>query len=124
MRLSELPTEYYHQKTLEIIGNKMGRLIKMDICTSATLRGLYARICVEVPIGIPVKKYINIENLKQEITYEGESICVLNVDMWSTHKSHVPYVKGKSKREEQRGWKQIVVTLKLKTIMRSTSRIV
>lgn len=52
----------------------MDRLVKTDICTSATLRKCYARICVEVPIGIPVKKYIIIGYLKQEIVYEGEDI--------------------------------------------------
>lgn len=55
----------------------MGRLVKIDVCTSTTLRGRYSRICVEVPIGTPGKKYINIGTLKQEIVYEGEGILCI-----------------------------------------------
>ncbi|KAG5610660.1 hypothetical protein H5410_021941 [Solanum commersonii] len=51
LRLPELPTKYYARKILATIGNKMGQLVKTDICTLSTLRGHYARICVEVPIG-------------------------------------------------------------------------
>ncbi|KAK4706761.1 hypothetical protein R3W88_033670 [Solanum pinnatisectum] len=64
LRLLELPTEYYALKLLATIGNKMGQLVKTYICTSSTLRRRYARICVEVPIGTPVKRHINIGKLK------------------------------------------------------------
>lgn len=65
LRLPELPVQYYDHKILVTIGNKMDRLVKTDICTLSTLRGRYTRICVEVHIGISVKQFINIDNLKQ-----------------------------------------------------------
>ncbi|KAH0730422.1 hypothetical protein KY289_001610 [Solanum tuberosum] len=45
--------------------SKLGKLEKIDVCTSAALRGRYARICVEVPIGVPVKKHISIDHHRQ-----------------------------------------------------------
>ncbi|KAH0776416.1 hypothetical protein KY290_007827 [Solanum tuberosum] len=55
IRLLELPTEFYNQLIVLKIGRKLGKLVKMDVCTSEALRGRYARICVEVHIGVPVK---------------------------------------------------------------------
>ncbi|XP_070004053.1 uncharacterized protein [Nicotiana sylvestris] len=54
IRLHQLPMEFYDGKILEKIGNAIGRLLKIDTCTSTTLRGRYARICVEIPLEIPV----------------------------------------------------------------------
>ncbi|KAK4709047.1 hypothetical protein R3W88_029972 [Solanum pinnatisectum] len=62
IRLPKLPTEYYDHGILAKIGNKLRR---------------YARICIEVPLGSPVKKHIVIGHLKQKILYEGaDMLCV------------------------------------------------
>lgn len=50
VRLPELPTKYYDHQILSNIGSKLGKLIKTDLCTSVTLKGRYARICIEVPL--------------------------------------------------------------------------
>ncbi|KAK6782534.1 hypothetical protein RDI58_020330 [Solanum bulbocastanum] len=60
IRLPELPTEFYDHSILAKVGKKLGKFVKTDVYTSATLRGRYVRICVEVPIGIPVKKFVYI----------------------------------------------------------------
>ncbi|XP_019244287.1 PREDICTED: uncharacterized protein LOC109224157 [Nicotiana attenuata] len=46
IRLPQLPTEFYDKEVLEKVGRKLGRLLKVDSCTSSTLRGRYARICI------------------------------------------------------------------------------
>ena len=46
IRLEQLPTEYYHPKFLKHVDNKLGKLLKVDAITSATIRGRYARVCV------------------------------------------------------------------------------
>ncbi|XP_075096552.1 uncharacterized protein LOC142174621 [Nicotiana tabacum] len=46
IRLPQLPTEFYDGKILKKISNAIGRLLKIDVCTSTTLRGRYARLCV------------------------------------------------------------------------------
>ncbi|XP_059306501.1 uncharacterized protein LOC132057943 [Lycium ferocissimum] len=40
-RLPELPTEFYDMDILRKVGNKIGRLLKVDTCTSSTTRGSY-----------------------------------------------------------------------------------
>lgn len=53
---------------------KLGKLVKTDVCTSATLQDRYAHICMEIPLGVPVKKFITIGSHKQQIIYERENI--------------------------------------------------
>lgn len=64
VHLPELPIEFNGPQILPNGGEKLGKLVKTIICTSAALRGRYARICVQIPIGIPVKKHITIGNHK------------------------------------------------------------
>ena len=46
IRLEQLPIEYYHLEFLKHVGNKLGKLLKVDAITSAAIRGRYARVCV------------------------------------------------------------------------------
>lgn len=66
VRLPELPTEFYDEKILSKVGNKIGRLLKVDACTSAVLRGRYAIICVELPLNKQVKPYMWIGSHKTD----------------------------------------------------------
>lgn len=76
-RLPELLTEYDHL-ILSKIDTKLGKLVKTDLCTSATLRGRYVRICIEVPLDTPVKNHIYIGSLNQQLIYEGADIlCII-----------------------------------------------
>lgn len=56
--LLQLPTEFYDKNILEKNGQKLGTLFKIDTYTSATLRGRYAWICIQVPLEIPVKNEV------------------------------------------------------------------
>ncbi|KAK4719065.1 hypothetical protein R3W88_017403 [Solanum pinnatisectum] len=74
IRLLELPTEFYDHLVLTKISQKLGKLVKRDVCTSEALRGRYTRICVEVPIGVPMRKKIAIGQHQQPPVYDGSSI--------------------------------------------------
>lgn len=89
--LPELPTEYYDHIILSKIGRKLGKLAKTDICTSAILRGRYARICVEVPLGVPVKSHIFIGHLKQRIVYEGADMLCTRSGMLGHTVDYLPH---------------------------------
>lgn len=65
IHLPKLPNKFYDHAILTRIGSKLGKLLKTDICTSATLQGRYARLCIEIPLLIPVKTHIYIGILKQ-----------------------------------------------------------
>lgn len=73
VRLPKLPTEYYDSIILQKIGSTIGRLLRIDACTSSTLRERYARLCVEVSMNKPVKSFVYIKNYKHHIYYEGEN---------------------------------------------------
>nr|XP_016494471.1 PREDICTED: uncharacterized protein LOC107813694 [Nicotiana tabacum] len=76
--LPQLPTEFYDQDILEKVGRKLGKLLKIDQCTSSTLRGRYARICIQVPLETPVETSIIIGDHKQVVIYEGEgTLCTI-----------------------------------------------
>ena len=46
IHLEQLPIEYYHPEFLHHIGNKLGKLLKIDAVTSAAIRGWFTRLCV------------------------------------------------------------------------------
>ena len=54
IRLVQLPIEYYHPEFLKYVGQKLGKLLKVDAITSAAIRGRYARICVQINIANPL----------------------------------------------------------------------
>lgn len=74
LRILQLPMEYYDITILEKVGRKIGKLVKIDTCTSSALRGRYARIYDQVPVEKILKTTIAIENHHQDIVYEGEGI--------------------------------------------------
>ncbi|XP_070014183.1 uncharacterized protein [Nicotiana sylvestris] len=78
IRLPQLPTEFYDQDILEKVGRKLGKLLKIDQCTSSTLRGRYARICIQLPLETLVETSVIIRDHKQAVIYEGEgTLCTI-----------------------------------------------
>lgn len=77
IRLPQLPTKFYDRSILEQVGNSVGKLLKIDTCTSSTLRGRYARICVQVQIEISITTNTTIVTQNQTIVYEGEEILCM-----------------------------------------------
>ncbi|XP_019240946.1 PREDICTED: uncharacterized protein LOC109220933 [Nicotiana attenuata] len=78
IRLPQLPTEFYDGEILRKIGNAIGRLLKVDVCTSTTLKGRYARLCIELPLEIPVQQFLYVGKHEQQIHYEGENfLCTI-----------------------------------------------
>lgn len=50
VQLSGLPIEYYDERVLKALGNKIGKTVKVDKTTLRQDRGKYARMCVEVDL--------------------------------------------------------------------------
>lgn len=72
--LPPLPTKFYDTTILEQVGNRVGKILKIDTYTPSTIRGRYGRIRVQVPLDIPVKTKVIIGTHNQELVYEGEGI--------------------------------------------------
>ncbi|XP_019155023.1 PREDICTED: uncharacterized protein LOC109151878 [Ipomoea nil] len=71
IRLPDLSIEYFDEKTLRKIGNKVGRTVKIDVTTGLATRGKFARICVEVDLTKPLLAKFTIEEDVLPIEYEG-----------------------------------------------------
>ena len=71
IHLEQLPIEYYHPEFLKHVGNKLGKLLKIDVVTSAVMRGRFARLCVQVNTTYPLPKRVKIGAFWQDIVYEN-----------------------------------------------------
>ena len=71
IHLEQLPIEYYHPEFLKHVGNKLGKLLKIDVVTSAVMRGRFARLCVQVNTTYPLPKRVKIRAFWQDIVYEN-----------------------------------------------------
>lgn len=78
LRLPQLATKFYDHSVLEKIGSKLGMMLKIDTCTSFTLRERYARACIQVPLGIPLKSHICIGHHKHKVVYEGDGFLFIS----------------------------------------------
>ena len=64
VRLNELPIEYYNVEALQIIGNAIGKVLRVDTFTASETRGRFARICVQVDVEKPLATAIMIGRLE------------------------------------------------------------
>lgn len=69
--LPGIPIEYFNAEFLEKVGNKIGRLMRIDDATSEISRRRFARICVEVDITKPLLPRFKIKGRAMKIEYEG-----------------------------------------------------
>jgi hypothetical protein len=65
VRISILPIEYYDAKVLKIIGDRIGKTVKMDKNTLKQERGKYARLCVTVDLTKPLLAMFSIKGMVQ-----------------------------------------------------------
>ncbi|PHT97143.1 hypothetical protein BC332_33931 [Capsicum chinense] len=77
-RLPHLPTEYYDHILLQKVGNSIGRLLKLR-CTSATLIGRYAWLCIQMCFNTPFPTWIRIGHHMQntELDFYPKNVAVL-----------------------------------------------
>ncbi|XP_058775976.1 uncharacterized protein LOC131650277 [Vicia villosa] len=78
IRISGLPVEYYNPKVLQVIGNLVGRTVKVDKNMLQSERGKYARICVEVDISKPLLAMFELKDKSYRVEFEGlHLLCIL-----------------------------------------------
>ena len=58
--LEQLHIKYYHPEFLKHVGNKLGKLLKVDAITRAAIRERYAQMCVQINIANPLLKRVKI----------------------------------------------------------------
>ncbi|KAK9203874.1 hypothetical protein WN943_014131 [Citrus x changshan-huyou] len=76
IRLPGMPLHYYHKRVLRILGEVVGRVIRIDYNTEAAKRGKFARIAVEIYLNKPLVSQFQLNGKIQRIEYEGlPTIC-------------------------------------------------
>lgn len=70
LRIPLLPLEFHDEECMEIIAQKLGKLLKIDKNTSEAKRASYARICVEIDLSKPLTPSIAIGKYDYFIEYE------------------------------------------------------
>ncbi|KAK2359720.1 zinc ion binding / nucleic acid binding protein [Trifolium repens] len=94
-RFSGLPIEYYDAKLLHVIGDRIGRSVKVDKTTLYQEHGKYARLCVEVDLTKPLLAMFTIKGRHYKVEYEGLHFLCLNCGIFGH------YVEGCPKRSTE-----------------------
>ncbi|CAN1181524.1 hypothetical protein LINPERHAP2_LOCUS35448 [Linum perenne] len=78
VRLPGLPFEYFDNSVLKIIGDRIGRTVRIDHTTLEGSRGNFARICVEVDLSKPLLSKYRLRRRVRRIEYEGLHVICFN----------------------------------------------
>ncbi|CAN1140684.1 hypothetical protein LINPERHAP2_LOCUS12009, partial [Linum perenne] len=71
VRLPGLPLEYFDATILKIIGDMIGKMVRLDHSTLEGSRGKFARICVEVDLSKPLLSKYRLRRRVRRVDYEG-----------------------------------------------------
>lgn len=79
MRLLDLPLYFYHPKVLRIMGNLIGRIVKIDFNTQNSKGGKFTRVAVDIDLNAPLKNskaHVKIDGDSQKIEFESlPNVC-------------------------------------------------
>lgn len=90
MRLYELPIEYYHVEALQIIGNAIGKVLRIDIHTANESKGRFTCLCIQVDIGKPLVTTLLIGGKEQSVCLKESKGFVFPVEGLDTGVITVP----------------------------------
>nr|XP_011459910.1 PREDICTED: uncharacterized protein LOC105350161 [Fragaria vesca subsp. vesca] len=71
VRICGLPVKYFKSYAVEKIGKILGNVVRVDPITIGQARGKFARVCVEVDLGKPLKPFVEVESVAYNVIYEG-----------------------------------------------------
>ncbi|KDO39313.1 hypothetical protein CISIN_1g037277mg, partial [Citrus sinensis] len=86
IRILGMPLHYYHKRILRMIGNVVGKVIKIDYNTESARRGKFARIAVEISLKKPLCSQFFLDGKLQNIEYENLPIICFNCGIYG-HKN-------------------------------------
>ncbi|QHN98184.1 RNA-directed DNA polymerase [Arachis hypogaea] len=76
VRFYGLGIRYYHEKAMLRIAAAVGKPVKVDVATKMAARGKYARACVEIDLGVPITRSVEVDGRVLDVEYESlELVC-------------------------------------------------
>ncbi|KAL0012974.1 hypothetical protein SO802_000043 [Lithocarpus litseifolius] len=114
VRLNKHPIEYYHVEALQIIGNAIGKVLRIDTHTANESRGRFARLCIQVDVGKPLTTTLLIGGKEQPMCYEGIQRLCFSCERIGHQCEKCPYIvwKDASQARETKRKKDVVVSQK------------
>ena len=89
VRIPDLPVEFYRIEALGLIGNMIGRTIKIDRSTSIYDKGGFARLCVGIDLHKSLFTAFTVAfGETHQIVYEGLHLVCFNCEKFD-HEKHV-----------------------------------
>lgn len=88
IRLPGMPLHYYHKRVIRMLGQIIGKVIKIDYNTESATRGKFARIAVQVSLDKPLCSQFLLDGKLQKIEYENLSTICFQCGRYG-HKSDV-----------------------------------
>lgn len=71
-----MPLYYYHKKIIRLLGNVVGKILRIDYNTELVTRGKFVRIAVEINLDRPLDSQFLLDRKIQKVEYESfPSIC-------------------------------------------------
>lgn len=78
VRVPRLPLEFFNDKFLMRVGDKLGKAVKVDGNTIMVSRGKYARVCVEIDLHQPLISTVIMNGTSLHVEYENlHQVCFL-----------------------------------------------
>ncbi|KAK9181228.1 hypothetical protein WN944_024365 [Citrus x changshan-huyou] len=105
IRLLGMPLHYYH-KRVRMIGNVVGKVIRIDYNTESLTRGKFARIAVEVSLNKPLWSHFCLDGRMQKLEYENLPVICFNCGIYGHKNENCPQlktIKGATKNSENNG---------------------
>ncbi|XP_028802579.1 uncharacterized protein LOC114757662 [Neltuma alba] len=90
IRIPKLALDYYDRGILHVLGNQVGKVLKVDTATHKRKKGRFARICVELDLSAPLRSMVLINGEVHRIQYEGIHLICFSCGRYSHDKDLCP----------------------------------
>ncbi|XP_031127744.1 uncharacterized protein LOC116029845 [Ipomoea triloba] len=87
--------------SLQKVGNKLGRIVRIDHTTSLVSRGKFTRVCVESDITKPLISRFTLEDKVWHVAYEGIHVVCFSCGMYGHKQDLCPTASKADEREGQ-----------------------
>lgn len=88
--LPKIPIEPFDEDLLMKIGNKIGRVVKMDHTTMSVTKGRFVRVCVQIDLMKRQVLFIELSGHLQKVEYEGLHIICFECGGYNHRRDNCP----------------------------------